>query len=435
MDAVPKIDKPQPRRETVKREANELNIGRTLRDDDAFRKGQMLAFDTFSGRIMLKYAVPRPDFPPPVTFVEREWADTDATHMMEWLQAKGWKKPSIERIERAVMAEARRNEYSSAKAMLDALPPWDGWARLSNLWIDICRPEIEGDSHRAYLEAIARASIIGMVARIMEPGCKLDTMILLEGEQGILKSTLLRVVLMDHDEWFSDSMPPLANSFKDAQQHLPGKLLIEMSELRQFKGARAETLKAFLSTQADRYRPSYGRHDQMHKRQCVFFGSTNERTYFTDATGNRRFWPIACTSIDIDTAREIMPQVWAEAYDAYRKGERWWIDNSVLKEAEEQQRQRLASDLWEDGIEERVHQKQVTAEDSGESEVRVTKEEFIRWATEICKDVPVRLDEMTDRRMGMIMSKLGFFYYDGRRGNRDGSKRGGRYYRRNVMAK
>src|SRR6185312_10113961 len=122
-----------------------------------------------------------------------------------------------------------------------------------------CSAVIEDLEQRVYVEAVSRASLIGAVARIMQPGCKLDTMPVLEGSQGALKSSMLRILAV-RDEWFSDSLPHDITT-KDARQHLAGRWVIEMPEVAQFRRNEIESLKAFLSCQIDIYRPSYGRAD------------------------------------------------------------------------------------------------------------------------------------------------------------------------------
>ena len=158
-------------------------------------------------------------------------------------------------------------------------------------------PEIEAQAKEepgmAYLEAVSRCFFIGAVARVMQPGCKVDNMLVLEGLQGALKSKLLRTLAV-HDDWFSDSLPHSLEA-KDARAHLAGKWIVELSELSQFRGSSVETLKSFLSCQIDKFRPAYGRNEVSVPRQCIFVGSTNARTYLHDPTGNRRFWPMLLT--------------------------------------------------------------------------------------------------------------------------------------------
>src|SRR5688572_12569501 len=129
--------------------------------------------------------------------------------------------------------------------------------------------------------------MIAAVARIHRPGCKADHALILEGAQGRQKSSAIAALVPD-EMWFTDSIADLGT--KDSAQDLAGKWLIELGELSSLKRPEVERIKAFMSRSTDHYRPSYGRRSQDFARQCVFAGSTNSDAYFTDETGNRRFW-------------------------------------------------------------------------------------------------------------------------------------------------
>ena len=161
-----------------------------------------------------------------------------------------------------------------------------------------------------------------------------------------MKSSLLRSIAL-RDEWFSDSLPHnLAD--KDARGHLPGKLIVEMSDISQFKKSQTETVKSFLSCQTDRFRPPDGRHDIEWQRRNVFVGTTNDDTYLADSTGNRRFWPLKITKIRLKEARKVIEQVYAEAVQAYRNGEQWWLTEEIEPIAVKEQDARRHVDPWEE---------------------------------------------------------------------------------------
>jgi predicted P-loop ATPase len=181
------------------------------------------------------------------------------------------------------------------------------------------------------------------VARVFEPGCQADCAIVLEGPQGIFKSTCLRILA--GDEWFSDCLPADLKH-KDAKDHLRGKWIVELPELAQFKRNEIETVKAFLSRRHEQFRPSYGRHEISYPRQCVFAGSTNEEHYLVDTTGNRRFWCVKCGEIDLAGLARDRDQLWAEAVHLFRQGALWHLTGEASDTAAGQATERIAVDPW-----------------------------------------------------------------------------------------
>jgi putative DNA primase/helicase len=192
--------------------------------------------------------------------------------------------------------------------------------------------------------AIGSRWMISGVARIMEPGAQVDHMLILEGPQGAKKSSALKTLAGAN--WFTDELAEIGS--KDAAQQMRGIWIIEIAELDAISRAEVSRIKAFLTRTTDRYRPPYERYVVEVPRQCVFAGSVNPETYLQDETGNRRFWPVRCGSIDIDALRNDRDQLWAEAVTRYRQGAIWWFaESELIALAKIEQDKRYQADAWD----------------------------------------------------------------------------------------
>jgi len=273
------------------------------------------------------------------------WTDTDAKLLQQWYQWAHELDVSVAACHEAIAVVGRKHAYHPVRQWLAAVA-WDGQQRLSG-WL----ARYLGADDSEYTRSVGAWWLISAVARVHDPGCKADHMLILEGPQGIGKSTALRILA--GDAWFNDT--PLDLTSKDAYQALAGRWIVEFAELASMRRTEAEKIKAFCSSPSDHYRASYERVAKTHPRQCVFAGTTNASEYLQDATGNRRFWPVETRRLDLEALRRDRNQLWAEALDAYRSGAKWYPDHSVsVALLASEQEKRMVSDDWEPKIAEWV---------------------------------------------------------------------------------
>ncbi|MPM37804.1 hypothetical protein SDC9_84423 [bioreactor metagenome] len=250
------------------------------------------------------------------------WNDSDNAALKVYL-SNNYGVYSPTKTKDAVLAVAAEKAYHPIKEYLEELPAWDGIPRVETLFIDYF-----GAADNSYTRAVSRKSMVAAVARIYHPGTKFDSVPILNGPQGIGKSTFFAKLA---GEWFSDSLTLTDMRDKAGPEKLQGYWILELGELAGMRKADVETVKSFISRVDDKYRASYGVSVESHPRQCIIVGSTNaESGFLRDITGNRRFWPIPVSGNSRKKAWQItkdeVAQIWAETLVLYRRGEKLYLE-------------------------------------------------------------------------------------------------------------
>lgn len=268
------------------------------------------------------------------------WADPDTHEFRRWAEAVIGKPLADRDVHAALEMIAYADAYDPLADMVKGFAGrWDGVPRLDTVLMRHLGAE---DSE--YVRTVTRKTFVGAVARALEPGCKHDHVLILQGEQGLRKSMFVGAMAM-HTELYGDNMPSITADNDSAKEFLQGKWLVELAELAASRGRDVEHVKAFVSSLSDRYRAKFTRHSRDYPRRCAFIGTANPGPLLRDPTGGRRWWPVACTKfVDIDAVRDEMAQLWAEAYVRYEAGETRWLDDpgvaaaaKVLQEAAREQ--------------------------------------------------------------------------------------------------
>lgn len=350
-----------------------------LRRDPAIRDA--FAFDDMQRTVTMMHVIGEPL----ALFESRPVADEDITALTEFLQKAGLKRIARDTVRDAVNARARENTFHPVRGWLQGLV-WDGQRR-TNVWLTTKL----GAELTPYSQAIGQMFLISLVARIFEPGCKVDYMPVLEGVQGAMKSTACAVL---GGEFFSDNLPEVGDG-KDVSQHLRGKWLIEIGEMHAMNRAESAQLKAFITRQVERYRPSYGRYEVVEPRQCVFVGTTNKDAYLRDETGGRRFWPVKIGAIDINGLADDREQLFAEAVHLYHEGNPWWPDRDFEnRHVKPEQEARYEFDAWQEMIESYL--------------ASATKATVGQVAKEALHIETARIGTADQRRITAIMERIGW---------------------------
>lgn len=271
--------------------------------------------------------------------------DTDVALTLEWLQANGLRRLGPDPVRQAIDVIAREHAFHPLRDWLDSLE-WDGELRLTD-WLKTYVGAEDNEYHRQ----IGCNFLKSMVARIYQPGCKADYMLVLYGKTRIQKSEICKTLASA--EYFSDSLPDIGSDHVRVSMHLRGKWLIEVGELAAISSNRVDAarLKSFLSSPTEQYTPKFGRNEVVEPRQCLFAGTTNDKAFLRDATGNARFWTVVCGSIQNDALKRDREQLFAEAVSEYKRTHQWWPDYQFETDVIfPEQENHYDPDAWEDPV-------------------------------------------------------------------------------------
>jgi len=257
------------------------------------------------------------------------WTDADDKLLAGYIE-RVYSVYCREKLDIAVEKIVSEIKYHPIQDYLSALN-WDGIKRVDTALIDYL-----GADDTLYTRAVTRKMLCAGVARAYDAGCKYDSVVSLLGAQGIGKSTFLRKL---GRSWYSDSLVSLEG--EPAMMALRGTWIVEIAEMSAKERARINVVKMFLSKQVDRYRPKYARREMDFPRQNIFIATTNDFSFLSDPTGNRRFLPIACGEKSVKSVFELddytVGQMWAEAVSYYRAGEPLYLPQDLDTVARETQ--------------------------------------------------------------------------------------------------
>jgi len=367
------------------------NVERVLSRSPEFST-DVIWYDSFRERVLTTWQVPQGRS-------SREWSDDDDAYLLVHFQRTlSWHNLNQTALQSGLTAFLKKHRRNPLTEYLSSLQ-WDGVERLPTFLADAYDAPQD-----AYHSAVGRCWLTSMVARAFRPGCQVDTMVVLEGAQGIKKSTSLEILGGE----FYTSLP---RGFGDVEflQVMEGCWLGEIPDMASFRGRDLEHIKAFITIREDRYRRSYGRRAITRQRQTVFAATDNSGDWNGDVTGARRFWPFICKTVNIDYLKTNRDQLFAEAVVRLNRGESWW-DVPMVDQIEQADRRRFG-DAWEELIERYVNE--IPKRDHGETfwvprpeqlpELRVN--DILQHALDI---PPGRWDRGSQTRVAKCLQALGW---------------------------
>lgn len=321
----------QPRSGQLENSVYNLNL--ILNNDPDFAN---FAFNELANRIQITGPLPweRPEG-------NMFWRDADTAQLKSIIDIR-YLPFSSRNHDVAFTKVADDRHFHPVRDYLDSLPEWDGIERVDDLFIRYLQAD-----DTPYVRAVTRKTFAAAVARVYVPGIKFDCVTVLDGDQGIGKSTIVKDLVTS--EYYSETLSLTDMDDKSGAEKLQGFWAVEIGELAGMKKADIEKVKAFLSTCDDKYRPSYGKVVESHPRQCIIIATVNgERGYLRDITGNRRFWIIKLhqkkQKKTWDFTPEYRAQFWAEAKEIWKSGEKLYLEGDLLEAAEEAQQSAMEVD-------------------------------------------------------------------------------------------
>lgn len=345
--------------------------------------------------------------------------DMQMSRILDWILEHGF-NVQITTVEAGVFNYAIETAFHPVRDYLKSLV-WDKKKRIDNWLTEYC-----GAEKSKYTQAVGAKFLISAVARALKPGCKVDTSLVLEGDQGTRKSTAVSILghgeVEDGKDWFSDDLPTLDG--KDARMTAAKFWLIELAELNALSKSETSAIKAFIARKAENYRPPYGRGINKVPRSCVFAGTVNPdgNGYLRDPTGGRRFWPVKVGTIKKDKLREDRDQLWAEAtarFVAGGKAGQWWLNSEEEELAKDEQAARQEEEPWQEKVSEALKHFETTnvldqdnkpLKDAAGENINLMKHGFTTQDV-LARIVPdcARWNRADATRIGHALRRLGYF--------------------------
>ena len=309
------------------KKGNNLSTMRNLElilDNDEGIRGRIV-LDNFSQREGVNGDLPWRKVTPDTNI----WGDRDTANLKLYIE-KAHGIAGAQKIEDALKVVLEKNQYHPVKDYLNSVK-WDGVHRVDTLLI-----EYLGAADTPYVRTVTRKMLVAAVNRIFVPGVKFEQVVVLVGDQGIGKSTLIKKL---GKHWFTDNFNFDMIKGKEAAEQIQGRWIVEIGEMAGKRKADANREKNYISQEFDKYRPSYARYDIIAKRQCIFVGTTNDSDFLRDPSGDRRYWPVRLEKslITKDVWKQFteaeIDQVWAEALVMFRRGERLTVSREIAAAA------------------------------------------------------------------------------------------------------